>query len=211
MALEAQGLGPVERAAVEVCGPGPAAVRRWFAEDRPAPELVVLAGVAGGLAAGIPIGAVRHVGEVVAEDGTRWSPPIRRSGPTWRVVGVDHLVATPSAKRRLGSQTGAAIVDMESHAFAAEASARGWPWAIVRGVSDTVDESLPPAIESLLDERGRPRALRAALFVATHPHLLPLLRRLGARTTSTMAAVRPLVAALVAESLDGQQLAGGGR
>ena len=89
--------------------------------------------------------------------------------------------------------------------------ARGWPWAIVRGVSDTVDESLPPAIESLLDERGRPRVLRAALFVATHPHLLPLLRRLGARTTSTMAAVRPLVAALVAESLDGQQLAGGGR
>jgi adenosylhomocysteine nucleosidase len=59
------------------------------------------------------------------------------------VVSSDSVVWQASEKRRLQRLTDAVGLDMESAALAAAAQERGLPMAIVRTVSDLVDEDLP--------------------------------------------------------------------
>jgi len=59
------------------------------------------------------------------------------------VAGVDAPVMNAGDKAALRAQTGAAIVDMESHIAAAFAAERGLPFAVVRAVSDPAGRALP--------------------------------------------------------------------
>lgn len=95
------------------------------------------------------------------------------------LIGVDEIIATPADKSRLAERTGAAIVDMESHAFieACERLAResgvDVHWSIVRGVSDTPDETLPAEVLNWIDGDGNTRTLRAVRDLALRPRLVP--------------------------------------
>lgn len=60
-----------------------------------------------------------------------------------KVIGQDGIAANPEMKRKLAVQ--AVAVDMESHIAADVASAHGLPFGAVRVISDTADETLPPA------------------------------------------------------------------
>ncbi|MEO1128436.1 MAG: hypothetical protein AAFX05_01870 [Planctomycetota bacterium] len=140
MEIERKAIMPRVGCAVECCGPGPDRMRAYMrnvAHD----AIVLLAGIAGGLTMdhGVPV-----ISEVVDAGGARWTPPVRvGSGPGVRAVGVDAIVSSPQDKASLAQQSGAAIVDCESHVFAQLASERGMQWGVVRAVSDGPSDHLP--------------------------------------------------------------------
>jgi hypothetical protein len=173
------------------CGPRAAGVERWAgsAEAPPAGATVVLAGVAGATSP-IEAGRAVAVAKVVDGRGGEWAPPLGTAAPrTACCLSVDEVLTSTEAKDRAARTHGADLVDMESAAFARLATARGWEWAVVRGISDTVDETLPEGIGDWVDERGRLRIWQVACAILRRPGLLMRLRSLRARSVAAMRAV----------------------
>jgi adenosylhomocysteine nucleosidase len=177
---------------VACSGPGAGSIRRWgqFAVLPPG-SLVVLAGVAGGLADGFRAGAAR-VATVRDTNGHMWSASIPTSwtGRRATCLSVDAPLADPAAKRAAGIAHAADIVDMESAAFADVATTRGWRWAIIRGISDAVDDRLPAGIDRWTDQWGETQLGTVAGDLATRPWMLPAVIALGRRSRAAMHAVR---------------------
>jgi adenosylhomocysteine nucleosidase len=177
--LRRHGVG--RRAGLARCGLGGAGVRAWAARFTPrvdAPR-VILAGTAGGLRGGAATGSAYAVSEVVDQTGRRWPTawPPPSGVRTAIVLHSETVLTTSEEKRRAGERFGAELVDMESGVFAEIATARGWHWAVVRGVSDDADAVLPADIGAWLHPGGRLRPLRIARSLARHPTLLgPALR-----------------------------------
>lgn len=133
------------------------------------PLHLILAGACGGLS---PVDDVPPIARVIDEHGHSWTPAnADPSGVT--LIGVDTIIATPADKAALAARTGAAIVDMESHAFAAWCEERGVRWSIVRGVSDTPTETLPHEVLDWIAPSGDTRHLRAARDLVLKPWLIP--------------------------------------
>lgn len=164
-------------------GPGPDAVRRAFAarDSWPVrhPRFVVLLGLAGALDTRLAPGTDHAAAEVV---GGNASAPLRSglvAGATARIAQTTAVVTTPTDKLRLAGATRAQLVDMESHAFASCAETAGLRWAIVRGVSDGADETLPAELAGFVDARGETSILRVLGAIVRRPSLVPALMRIG--------------------------------
>jgi uridine phosphorylase len=84
------------------------------------------------------------------------------------------VLFTPEEKAAQGKRTGAIAVEMESGVHAAFAAERGLPFLVLRVILDGVDMTIP-AVAGLTTPEGEVRPLRAAAYVATHPHHLPAL------------------------------------
>lgn len=158
------------------------------------PELVVSAGACGGLAPELATGDLVVPEVVIAADGARHPTdalaPLSRAGT---LLTVPDAIATPEAKARLWIETGARAVDMESAVILAWARARSLSAAVVRGVSDTARQGVPPDLAALVEPGGRIRtagALRAAL---SRPRALADAIALG---RGTAVALRSVAAAL---------------
>jgi hypothetical protein len=208
-ALDRAGLG---RIPVRLTGVGAAAAEAAIDALDPRTPLVVMAGIGGGLAEGPPVVVARRV---VDERGGRWESPSRvdrdaaagrhgtpgagsTAGEGVTVLGVDRIISTPAEKRRLYEQTGAVVVDMESHGLARACARRpGLPWAVVRGVSDAHDEAIPEQLVRWFDPRGRLILRRLAGDLAVRPWLTPSLVRLGRRSRRVLPLVGERVTALV--------------
>jgi hypothetical protein len=158
----------------------------------------VLAGACGALSA---VEAVPPISRVIDARGHEWRSPLphpaRDGAPGITLIGVDHVVSTPGDKAALAAATGAAIVDMESHAFAAECQRLRIAWAVVRGVSDTPLETLPHEVLAWINPDGDPRAWRAARDLTLRPRLLPHMARVLARSARVLPEVGAAVASLV--------------
>lgn len=170
--------------------------------DNPGPRLLVLAGTCGGLANTDDVPQIRAVIDEhgrrwpCAPQWNRCGKPGSDSAPsaaaTHRVirsathgtdgvdlVGVDRIISTPADKSALAAASGASIVDMESHAFIerceriAERSRLQLDWSIVRGVSDTPKETLPPRVLSWVNAAGNARGVVAARDMVLRPNLIP--------------------------------------
>lgn len=118
-----------------------------------APGLLVSAGFAGGLDPRLTRGAVVRPERAVAPAGD----PIalaHGSPGAGGIVTVTEVIATAPAKRRLAADTGARLVDMETHAVATAARAAGLPCAAVRVVSDTAGDELPAEVARLAEPRS---------------------------------------------------------
>lgn len=85
---------------------------------------------------------------------------------------ADGQLADAPAKRALGAG-GALAVDMESHIAARVAAAHGLPFAILRVVSDRVDDAMPPAVLVSMGPRGRTAYARVAASLARNPAQIP--------------------------------------
>ena len=85
---------------------------------------------------------------------------------------ADGLLADAPAKRALGAG-GAVAVDMESHIAARVAAAHELPFAILRVVSDRVDDEMPPAVLVSMGPNGRTDYVRVAASLARHPAQIP--------------------------------------
>jgi hypothetical protein len=156
------------------------------------PDLVVLLGCAGGLRPGLS--GAPPVGMVIDEAGNEFIPSIIPAGDDEQPVtllGVDTLVPDVAAKRTLHARTAADMVDMESHAFALACSGHGLRWAIIRGVSDTADESLPDYMRSWIDDQGNYRLLRIALSLLSNPARIKEVQRVATRFGEAMKATLP--------------------
>jgi hopanoid-associated phosphorylase len=95
------------------------------------------------------------------------------------IVGSDAIIATAAEKQALYTETGALAVDMESHIAARVAARHNLPFAIVRVISDSADEVLPPAALVGMKPDGS-MALGAVLAsLARNPTQLPALIRTG--------------------------------
>jgi hypothetical protein len=192
------GLGEV--AEVQCCGPGAAGVRLWSQQRGTEHRLVILCGVAAGLDPAIASGEARIVTQVIdAKTGRRWIPAAlddldpKRVLPPTVVAAYEKILCDPSAKRDLHNRTGAHLADLESAAFAELATARGWRWTIVRGVSDGANDSLPIEVCRLVDAGGRTRPHEVGKCLVLRPNLLPELLRLRRHSIAAMAAVSNLL------------------
>jgi len=181
------GVGP-ERARV--------AAERILAQGPPG--LLVSAGVAGALVAGLRPGDALLPAEVRNRAGAIFAchAPARKC-LTRRIrahhgalLSADDPVATPEARARLAHLTGAVAVDMESAAIASVAAAHDVPFLALRVVSDPADAWLRPEMLAALDADGRVRALRAAALLARPRALRAALRAArGMRTALAVLAV----------------------
>ncbi len=95
------------------------------------------------------------------------------------IVGADTIIASAAEKAALYAQTGAIAVDMESHIAARVAARHNLPFAILRTISDSADQALPPAaLVGMRPDGGV--ALGAILAsLARNPAQLPALIRTG--------------------------------
>lgn len=158
------------RVAWVVSGAGSAAAGRAATTllEGHAPALLVSAGFAGGLDVGLARGALVLPGRVLREGCTPLPlslpkidlPTANRGGD---IVTVDTIVTTNAAKRALHASTGAAIVDLETHAVALAASAANVPCASLRVVSDAAGDELPTDIARLVAPQSAFRRAGAAL------------------------------------------------
>jgi adenosylhomocysteine nucleosidase len=162
-----EGLCADRRVAWCVGGAGAAAATRAtrLLIDGHRPGIVVTAGFAGGLDAGIPRGALVRPSRSVTTTG---GPALelasgQRTGSGLSIVSVDRVVTTAAAKRDLAAATGAAVVDMETHAVATAARDAGLPCAALRVISDDASQDLPREIAALVQPQSGMRRLGAAL------------------------------------------------
>lgn len=100
-----------------------------------------------------------------------------------RFVSVPEVLWRAQQKQDVASATGGLALDMESGALAHVAEKVGVPFAIVRTVSDLLDENLPLDFNLFLRPTGWPQGLLACL---AHPWCVAGLWRL--RTQSATAA-----------------------
>jgi hypothetical protein len=192
--FERRSLAPLARArgwTLVRTGPGTAGMDRWArgADLPPAGARVILAGLAGATAPLSPDRAIR-VGTVADQEGNEWTAPgVPEPDRAFRCLCVSHVLANPEAKDRAARQWRVDIADMESAPFARLATARGWDWAVVRGISDGVDETLPEGIEGWTDADGCTRLWKVIASILRAPTLLPRLRVLRDRSRRAMRAV----------------------
>lgn len=171
------------------------------------PALLVSAGFAGGLDPALARGAVVLATGTVRGGAPRF--PLARlasllpaASTDVDIVTVDSIVATIAAKRDLRAATGAAIVDMETHAVAAAAAKI--PCASVRIVSDAAGDELPADIARLVTPQSAFRRAGAALAaIGRKPTAAGTLWRLWEHAVvdgrTLAAALESLVAALPEE------------
>ena len=174
-----------------------------------APALLVSAGFAGGLDPALARGAVVLATGTVRGGAPRF--PLARiaallpaASTDVDIATVDSIVATTAAKRDLRAATGAAIVDMETHAVAAAAAATTTPCASVRIVSDAAGDELPADIARLVTPQSAFRRAGAALAaIGRKPAAAGTLWRLWEHAVvdgrTLAAALERLVAALPEE------------
>ena len=155
-------------------------------------------GVAGGLDPGLRPGTVVLATEIVGPDGRRlgidedWADRLATTLPPAvpvvraPVAGADAPVADAAAKAALGAASGAAAVDLESHAVA-EA---GLPVVAIRAIADPATRDLPASALALLGaSRGR-----AFGELCRRPGELPALAALALDYRRALAALRRAVA-----------------
>jgi adenosylhomocysteine nucleosidase len=196
--------GVEARAKVVQTGVGKRAIvgtlERELAAGRP--PVVVLAGACGGLT---PTPAAPPIARVIDLHGSSWTvDPALGGAPEPRgvtLVAVDEVISTPADKATLAQRTGAAVVDMESHAFCALCVQRGVRWTVVRGVSDTPDQTLPGEVLGWISPEGDTRAIAAAVGLVTRPRLIPHIAGVVRRSRRVL----PMVGARVADIVRGVQ------
>ena len=187
-ALERAGLGRL--CTLASCGPGADAAGRWASLQTPT-GAVILCGLAGSLDLRFALGTAHTVSSVLVDDRTRLTPSMTApDGPV--VSSPGRTLTSVEAKREWAARTGSDLVDLESAAFARVAEENRWRWAIVRGVSDGPDTTLPADIDTWVDAIGRTRPVRVARAVLrgrVSPGRLMRLRTDGSAAMSAAAAV----------------------
>lgn len=138
------------------------------------PSVILSSGVAGALDAALKPGDLVIDGQPDVLDHLREALPHAVVGT---VIGSDKIVASPAHKRSLHRFAGAVAVDMESHVAARVAARRGLPFGVVRAISDSVGEELPPAALAGMRADGGVALGAVLASLARHPRQLAALLR----------------------------------
>lgn len=190
---------------IAVCGIGRERARRTAIDlvraDRP---FVVSCGYAGALTDEFRVGDATFPSSVTSEAGETitLSPPRGRAGGP-KLFSAHASVNDAASRDALADRTGAALVDMETHAVATVCRDRGIPCVSIRIVTDDVGSGLPSEVARLApadgSDFGPSEFRRLAIALLARPALALGLFRL-ARVT---AAANRRLAAEVRAVLDG--------
>ncbi len=168
---------------------------------------VVSFGIAGALDEALEVGDLRVATRVVsgeqswpADKGMRSAFRSRLAGaggPEFEetvFLGNDELTGVDAeANRALHKESGADVVDMESHLAAEFAQRNGLPFAAIRAISDTAHQELPPAalVPLLPDGRGDWKGVvKSVIWQPSQiPDLWAMMKGFGA-AMATLRAVR---------------------
>ena len=139
---------------------------------------ILSAGIAGGLDPELKPGSIVIDGDPATLVQLALALPDAKIG---KVIGQDGIAANPAMKRKL-AVLGVAV-DMESHIAAAVASAQGLPFGAVRVISDTADETLPPAALVGMRPDGGMALGKVLASLVRNPGQLPDLIRIGRQSS----------------------------
>lgn len=177
------------------------------------PQVLILAGFAGALKPDLPVGQVIHAAAVVNEAGQAWqlssAPPLpprcvqRAQAPQPVLLSARRPALNPEDKARLYQASGAPALDMESADVAQRAVSAGLPLIILRAISDTAADTIPPSVLDWIDDAGRCKLAAAADGILRRPWLLPAVMRLHRHSRVAGQALAQQVVALL------DRLAGG--
>ena len=151
------------------------------------PEMIISLGYAGALVEGMNVGDLfvaktilsskRDSASFEMEDpeNSQWleqaekiTPPNNAQLKAGRLLTVDQVVHTPTAKKELGIRFGAEAVEMETFDIALCARENSIAFISVRGISDAVNDELIDS-SSFLGKDGEISKLKAGWYVLTHP------------------------------------------
>lgn len=186
-------LGTSHRVVQVGVGPGADFSAPWSHALEPG-DSVVLVGVAGALHPACAAGHAAWASAVIDGEGRRWIPPLY-GAPSVALAGLDGVISSPQDKHREHERTGAQMADCESATFARVASARGWRWGVVRGISDGADELLPAWMPQLLRRDGSLDAGAVASVLLANPRRAIEMARAGRTAAVAMRAACALLAA----------------
>jgi nucleoside phosphorylase len=181
--------------AIVQLGIGPIRARRAmkWAINQLAPKRVWMVGIAGGLDPALPVGEVVVPHRLIDERGDEIAihPSDTLFQPTSVVsmLQVDRVILTSQEKARLHQQSGAAAVDMESLAVARACQESNIPMQVIRFISDTAHDSMPPEIVGLVSEEGNPQFFTALMRIFKRPRLLTELLAIERSNKVVMAAM----------------------
>lgn len=166
--------------------------------------MVILFGLAGGLREGE---RAPRISRVVDKDARAWLAPCVPPGESdpVTIVGMDEPVLHRARKRQMGTAYGAAMVDMESHAFAEACTQAGLRWAVIRGVSDGPDVDLPAGVTEWVNEAGKTRVWGVIFAAMLNPSVVPAAVMLARRARPALKAA----AARLIELLNTEAAMGG--
>ena len=148
---------------------------------------IISFGVAGGLAPHLVPGDWIVASSVIDSQHSHptdkvWSEKMLKMIPGARyasIVGANAAIARPDAKRQMHLETGAAVVDMESHLVARFASSHGLTFAAVRVVIDPAHRVVPKAALSGMRPDGGTSITAVMLDLMARPSQLPDLLRIA--------------------------------
>ena len=173
--------------------------------DRYRPDVIVSAGFAGGVRAGLSPGDLFVCSKLMAVEGPAvlWrrdaasERPLlnldileqltKDTGPReeYEVCGclsVPGLVSTSSMKAWIGETFQVSIIDMESYWVSEKAGAYGIPHVVVRSVLDPVEQTLPGFVGQMMGDDVDARMWeRAVKYVVTKPMETPKLLQLASQ------------------------------
>jgi len=98
------------------------------------------------------------------------------------LLTVDKVISRASTKRRIGEQNSFLAVEMESAAVAQVACEKGVDFAAIRSISDDIDDDLQLDYDNLISDDGKVKVTSIALSVLKNPKKLALLSRLNKQT-----------------------------
>jgi hopanoid-associated phosphorylase len=185
-----------------VCSGGnPRTLADRLATQRPPAGGVLSFGLGGGLAPDVAPGTVviaSHVmasGECFKTDDDwhdRIAAAIRKERAVYRgvIAGHDAVLTTSADKRTMHVETGALVVDMESHVAADYARRHALPFAAIRAVSDPARRSLPEIAAHALRPDGNIDFTKVIDGVLRRPGQIPALVTAGIDSERAFAALR---------------------
>ena len=169
-------------------------------------DLLISAGVAGGIRAGI------HVGDLIVAERVGYTRQNQFDGDELQIesdyvckqevvqsakllsndldmrfhfgnmLTVDKVISLASTKKKIGEQTPFLAVEMESAAVAEVAGRRGVEFAAIRSISDDIEDDLHFDYDSIMSDEGKVKVTSVALEVMKNPQKLALLSRLNKQT-----------------------------
>jgi len=98
------------------------------------------------------------------------------------LLTVDKVISSASTKKRIGEQDSFVAVEMESAAVAEVACRKGVKFAVIRSISDDIDDDLHLDYDSIMSDEGKVKVTSVALEIMKNPKKLALLIRLNKQT-----------------------------
>jgi adenosylhomocysteine nucleosidase len=98
------------------------------------------------------------------------------------LLTVNKVISQASTKRKIGEQNSFLAVEMESAVVAEVARKKGVEFAAIRSISDDIDDDLHLDYDNIISDEGKVKVTSIALGVLKNPRSLALLSRLNKQT-----------------------------